>query len=196
MSGLADKVPITAADYLAWEVDQIERHDFVDGEVYAMSGGEDRNATAAGNVYIALREHLRGTPCHVYAVGVRLHVTARDNYFYPDVMVTCSEADRASRLSKSDPVLIIDVLSKSTEAYDRGEKFATYRAIDTLAEYVMFDINARHVDLYRKGADGMWVLHPTAMTQVDASINFESVKLKLDAATLYADLEGENHATA
>ena len=191
MTNLAPKIPFTAADYLAWEVDQAERHDFVDGEVYAMSGGEDRNATVAGNVYMALREHLRGTPCRVYAVDVRLHVRARDNYFYPDVMVTCSDADRASRLSKSDPVLIVEVLSKSTEAYDRGDKFASYRAIESLAEYVMIDIPARRVELYRKGTDGLWVLHPTEMTQVEASINFESVQLKIDAATLFADLEGE-----
>ena len=191
MTILAPKIPFTAADYLAWEIDQIERHDFVDGEVFPLAGGEDRNATVAGNVYIALREHLRSTPCRVYAVDVRLHVRARDNYFYPDVMVTCSDADRASRLSKSDPVLIVEVLSKSTEAYDRGEKFANYRAIDALSEYVMIDINTRRVDLYRKGADGLWVLHPAEMMQADACITLASVKLKIDAATLFAELEGD-----
>ena len=191
MTNLAPKIPFTAVDYLAWEADQTERHDFVDGEVFAMSGGEDRNATVALNVGIALREQLRGTRCSVYLTDVRLHVRARDNYFYPDVMVTCSEADRASRLSKSDPVLIVEVLSKSTEAYDRGEKFANYRAIESLAEYVMIDILARRVDLYRKGVDGLWVLHPAEMTKADASISLESVKLKIDSATLLADLEGE-----
>ena len=191
MTNVAPKIPFTAADYLVWETEQPERHDFVGGEAYAISGGEDRNATVAGNVYIALREHLRSTPCRVYAVDVRLHVRARNNYFYPDVMVTCSEADRASRLSKSDPVLIVEVLSKSTEAYDRGEKFANYRAIDALSEYVMIDINTRRVDLYRKGADGLWVLHPAEMMQADACITLASVKLKIDAATLFAELEGD-----
>ena len=191
MTNLAPKIPFTAADYLTWEVDQPERHDFVDGEVYAMSGGEDRNATVALNVAIALRAHLRGSKCSVYVTDVRLHVRARDNYFYPDVMVTCSDADRASRLSKCDPVLIVEVLSKSTEAYDRGEKFANYRAIESLAEYVMIDIPARRVELYRKGTDGLWVLHPTEMMQPDASTTLESVKLKIDSATLFADLEGE-----
>ena len=124
-------------------------------------------------------------------IDMKLHVRARDNYFYPDIMVTCSDADRASRLSKSDPVLIVEVLSKSTEAYDRGDKFANYRAIESLAEYVMIDIPARRVELYRRGADGLWVLHPTEMMQPDASITLESVKLKIDSATLFADLEGE-----
>ena len=191
MTNLAPKVPFTAADYLAWDIEQPDRHDFVDGEVYAMSGGEDRNATVAGNVYIALRAHLRGSKCSVYVTDVRLHVRARDNYFYPDVMVTSSDADRASRLSKSDPILIVEVLSKSTEAYDRGEKFANYRAVDTLCEYVMIDINSRGVDLYRKGADGLWVLHPTEMLQPDAHITLGSVKLKIDSATLFADLDGD-----
>jgi Uma2 family endonuclease len=191
MVNVAPKFPYTAADYLARETDQIERHEFVDGEVFAMAGGEDRNATVALNVAIALREHLRGTQCSVYMTDVRLHVRARDNYFYPDVMVTCSEADRESRLSKSDPVLIIEVLSKSTEAYDRGEKFANYRAIESLAEYAMIDINARRIDLYRKGTDGLWVLHPIEMTQAEAHIDLQSVELNLRAATLFADLEGE-----
>ena len=195
MTNLAPNILVTSADYLAWEIDQPERHDFVDGEVHAMSGGEDRNATVAGNVYIALREHLRGTACRVYAVDVRLHVRARDNYFYPDVMVTCSDADRASRLSKSDPVLIVELLSESTEARScqirRGEKFANHRAIESLAEYVMIDIPSRRVELYRKGTDGLWVLHPTEMMQPDACITLESVKLKIDSSTLFADLEGE-----
>ena len=191
MTNLAPKIPFTAAAYLAWEVDQIERHDFVDGEVYAMSGGEDRNATVALNIAMALRQHLRGSKCSVYLTDVRLHVRARDNYFYPDVMVTCSEADHASRLSKSDPVLIVEVLSKSTEAYDRGEKFANYRAIEALSEYVMIDINARRVDLYRKGAEGLWVLHPIEMKAVGARISLASVDLSMDAATLFADLEGD-----
>lgn len=191
MTDLAPKIPFTAADYLAWEVDQTERHDFVDGEVYAMSGGEDSNATVVLNVAMALRQHLRGTQCYVYIPDVRLYVRARGNYFYPDVMVTCSDADHASRLSKSDPVLIVEVLSKSTEAYDRGEKFANYRAIDALAEYVMIDINARRVDLYRKGADGLWVLHPTEMKEVGARVSLASVDLSIDAATLFADLEGD-----
>lgn len=192
MTNLAPKIPFTSADYLAWEEAQHERHDFVDGEAYAMAGGEDRNATVAGNVYMALREHLRKSKCSVYLTDVRLHVRARDNYFYPDVMVTCSEADRASRLSKSDPVLIVEVLSKSTEAYDRGEKFANYRAIDALREYVMIDINARRVDLYRKGTDGLWVLHPTEMKEVGACVSLASVDLNIDAATLFADLEGDS----
>jgi Uma2 family endonuclease len=194
MQNLAHKTPFTAADYLAWEADQPERHDFVDGEVFAMSGGEDRNATVAGNVYIAQREHLRGTRCRVYLTDVKLHVRARDNYFYPDVMITCSDADRASRLSKSDPVLIIEVLSKSTEAYDRGEKFANYRAIETLAEYAMVDINSRRVDLYRKGADGLWVLHPIELTAPQASFTLNSIHLSTSADALFADIEGVDAA--
>ena len=195
MTNLAPKIPFTAADYLAWEVDQPERHDFVDGEVYAMSGAEDRHVTVTMNVGFALRQHLASTRCRAFMIDMKLHVRARDNYFYPDVMVTCSDADRASRLSKSDPVLIVEVLSKSTEARScqirRGEKFANYRAIESLAEYVMIDIPARRVELYRKGADGLWVLHPTEMMQPDASITLQSVKLKIDSATLFADLEGE-----
>ena len=119
---------MTAAEFLAWDEQQTLKREFVRGEVFAMSGGEDRNNTVAGNLYTALRQHLAGSPCRVYQADIKLRVEAADCYFYPDVMVTCSRADAASRLIKRDAVLVVEVLSPSTSAYDRGDKFADYRA--------------------------------------------------------------------
>ncbi|MFT4241928.1 MAG: Uma2 family endonuclease [Acidovorax sp.] len=180
---------LTAADYLAWEQAQADRHEYIDGEVFAMAGGEDRHTTTAGNLYIALRQHLRGTPCSTYMSDVRLHVAASNAYFYPDVMVTCDSGDRASRLSKSAPVLVAEVLSPSTASYDVGAKFAHYRQIASLREYVLVDIDRRSADVYRKGADGLWVLHPFSDGQ---AVGLASVELTLPAADLFADLEGED----
>ena len=185
--GYAQPMPfLTAADYLAWEDAQTERHEYIDGEVFAMSGAEDRHATIAGNIYMALRQHLRGSPCRTYVSDVRLHVAAANAYFYPDVMVTCHPADHASRLSKSEPTLIVEVLSPSTGSYDRGDKFAHYRRIASLKEYVLIDIDRRATDVYRKGADGLWVLHPFSG---DETVEFASVDLRLAASELFADLE-------
>jgi Uma2 family endonuclease len=182
------KPRFSAQEYLVWEQAQPERHEYIDGEVFAMAGGEDRNATVAGNLYIALRQHLRGGLCSAYVGEVRLHVAASNAYFYPDVMVTCDAADAANRLVKSAPLLVVEVLSPSTGAYDRGDKFAHYRRIPSLREYVLVDIARRATDVYRKGADGLWVLHPFSGAE---DVELASVALKLPAEALFADLEGE-----
>lgn len=177
---------MTAAEFLAWDEHQTLKREFVRGDVFAMSGGEDRNNTVAGNLYTALRQHLAGSPCRVYQADIKLRVEAADCYFYPDVMVTCSRADATSRLIKRDAVLVVEVLSSSTSAYDRGDKFADYRALESLAEYLLVDVDKRRCDLYRKGADGLWVLHPT---QGEQPLVLASVDLTVSAAALWADLE-------
>ena len=125
-----------------------------------MAGAEDRHVTATLNVAMALRQHLSGSPCRVYLQDMKVHAEASNAFFYPDVLVTCSAADRQSPLVKREPVMIVEVLSPSTAAYDRGEKFAHYRGIASLAEYVLVDLDTRRVDVHRKGSDGLWVLHP------------------------------------
>ncbi|MCB1982700.1 MAG: Uma2 family endonuclease, partial [Rhodoferax sp.] len=120
---------LSADEFLAWEAGQPLRHEFVAGEVFAMAGGEDRNNTVALNLVVALRQSLRGSPCRVYAGDVKLGVEAADAFFYPDLMVTCSAADAADRLVKREPVLVVEVLSPATAAFDRGPKFAAYRML-------------------------------------------------------------------
>lgn len=177
---------MTAEDYLAWEATQSERHDFLNGEVFAMAGAEDRHVTAAGNFYMALRQHLAGTRCRTYMADMKVHAAASNSFFYPDVVVTCSEADRESPLVKREPSLIVEVLSHSTAAYDRGEKFVHYRKIPSLMEVAFVDLDTRRVDVYRKGADGLWVLHP--FDEAD-DVVLDSVDLRVSKATLFADVD-------
>ena len=180
---------MTAAEFLAWDERETLRREFVRGEVFAMAGGEDRNNIVALNLAVALRQHLSGSRCRVFMADVKLRVEAADCYFYPDLMVTCSAADAASRLIKRDAVLVVEVLSPSTSAYDRGDKFADYRALPSLAEYLLVDVDKRRCDLYRKGADGLWVLHPT---QGEQSLVLASLDLTVPAAALWADLEPDD----
>ena len=177
---------MTADEFLAWDADQTVRHEFVRGEVFAMAGGEDRHYSVALNLAVALHQHLRGSPCRVYGSDVKLRVEAADCFFYPDLMVTCSPADAADRLVKREPVLVVEVLSPSTAAFDRGEKFAAYRQLPSLAEFLLVDIDARRCELFRKGADGLWVLHPT---QGEEPLHLACVGLTVGAETLWADLE-------
>ena len=174
-----------AEDYLTWKATQAERHEFVDGEVFAMAGAEDRHVTVTGNLYMALRQHLRGTPCRTFMADMKVQADAASSYFYPDVVVTCSAADADSRQIKREPLLIIEVFSPGTEAYDRGEKFQRYRQIPSLAEYALVDIERRRVDVFRKLPDGLWVLHPF---DAEMPVVLASVDLTVSVEALYADI--------
>ncbi|HEU0203435.1 MAG TPA: Uma2 family endonuclease [Burkholderiaceae bacterium] len=183
---------MTPDEYLAWEAAQTERHDYLNGEVFAMAGAEDRHVTAAGNIYMALRQHLTGTPCRAYMSDMKIQA-AENFFFYPDVLVTCSEADRQRPLVKREPTLIVEVLSPSTAAYDRGEKFAHYRQIPTLKEFALVDLETRRTDVYRKGTDGLWVLHPF---EAGGTVTLASVDLSISAAVLFADVDEAPPAAA
>lgn len=185
MGYAAPRSSFRAEDYLQWEARQSERHEFLDGEVFAMAGAEDRHVTAAGNLYMALRQHLSGTPCRTYMSDMRLHVALANSYFYPDLLVTCSAADLASATVKSEPRLIAEVLSPSTAAYDRGLKFSHYRRLESLQEYLLIDLDTRTVDGYRKGADGLWVLHPFGKGE---TVSLASVALDIPAVQLFAEI--------
>ena len=149
--GRAAQAPIfSAAAYLAWEAAQSERHEYIDGEVFAMAGAEDRHVTVAGHLYITLRQHLSGSACRTCISDMRLHVAAANSYFYPDVLVTCSALDMTSSMVKTEPKFIAEVLSPTTAAYDRGLKFGHYRLLPSLEEYLLVDLDTRANDCYRK----------------------------------------------
>lgn len=185
MGHAAQKLFFTADDYLTWEAAQTERHEYLDGEVFAMAGAEDRHVTVTMNLAFALRPHLAGSPCRTFMSDMRLHVAAANSYFYPDVLVTCSAHDLASPMVKTEPKLIAEVLSPSTAAYDRGVKFSHYRRLASLEEYVVIDLDTRSTDCFRKRDDGLWVLHPFACGE---AVSLASVALELSAAQLFAEV--------
>jgi len=186
MRQAAPKPGLTAADYLAWEAAQLERHEYLDGEVFAMAGAEDRHVTVTMNLAFALRQHLAGSTCRTFMSDMRLQVAAANSYFYPDVLVTCSALDLASPMAKTEPKLIAEVLSPSTAAYDRGAKFSHYRSLPSLQEYVLIDLDTRSTDCFRKGDDGLWVLHPFARGE---TVLMASVALELSATQLFAEVQ-------
>jgi Uma2 family endonuclease len=185
MGVAAEKLHMSASDFLAWDATQTLRHEFVAGEVFAMAGAGEAHVTVALNVAMALRQHLAGSPCRTFISDMKLHVDAADAFFYPDVMVTCSAADAGDPLIKREPLLLVEVLSPATAAYDRGDKFAAYRTLPGLREYLLVDTDSRRCDLYRKGDDGLWVLHPFEPGQ---ALQLETVRLELPAAQLWAEV--------
>ena len=185
--GLPVSQPLFDVDaYLAWEAEQAEKSEYVAGEVFAMVGVRREHATVAGNVFAALREHLRGAPCLSFVSDMKLRVASVNAFYYPDVMVTCDGRDRRAALFVEHPQLIVEILSDSTAAYDRGAKFVAYRQIAALREYVLIDIEARRVEVFRRQAGNEWLLHDYAG---EPDCHFESVKLTLAMATVFEDVD-------
>ncbi len=174
------------SEYLEWEPQQEFRHEYVEGEVFAMTGGTIPHNLIAVNFTTAIRNHIRGTGCRVFVNDVKLGITENGPFHYPDVMVSCDERDRRATKFVQHPCLIIEVLSDSTEAYDRGDKFKKYRRIDSLKEYVLIEQNSVGVDLYKLNERGFWELH--SYEQGD-EICLDSVGFRFPTSLLYEDVE-------
>jgi Uma2 family endonuclease len=178
----------TAEEYLAWEEQQEVKHEYIHGEVYevyALAGARDAHVTVAGNLFAMLKAHLRGTPCRTYIADMKLRVEAADAYFYPDVFVTCDPRDRESDLSKSHPILVVEVLSESTPGHDRGRKFRLYRTLDSLREYALIDPVLRTVDVFRRDAGGRWALYPF---EGEGEAEFASLELRAPLSLVFEDI--------
>lgn len=187
--GLPEAAPrFSIDDYMAWEAEQAERHEYLNGDVFAMTGARDAHNTIAGNIFAGLRTALRGTPCRAFIADMKLRVDTPDAVFYPDVLVTCDPRDKTPEAdtAKRHPSLIVEVLSESTAAYDRGLKFEHYRKIDTLREYLLVEQDRCHIDLFRRGEDGRWVLEPIG-DRAPIELLDRSVALSLDE--IYEDVD-------
>lgn len=179
---------LTEGDGLDWDAQHMQRHEYLACEVYVLADSDDLQITAGLNRPVALRGSPSGTHCRVYMSDIKMQVEASQSFFYPDRLVTCSDADHQSRLVKREPSLIVEVLSPSTASYDRGEKFAHYRRIASLQEYALIDLDTRRCDVYRKGQDGLWVLHPV---EVGEAMELVTGGLSLAADDLFAGIEVE-----
>jgi Uma2 family endonuclease len=159
MTAPAARDGFDARAYLAWEERQQEKHEYVAGQVFAMVGARREHVLVSGNLYAALKQRLRGGPCQAYISDLKLRVEAADAFFYPDLMVSCDPEDQAAEMFLARPILIAEVLSESTAASDRGDKFAAYRTLPSLREYVLVDIPARRVETFRRAAEKEWLFH-------------------------------------
>lgn len=174
------------AAYFDWEDTQAEKNEFLAGEVRAMVSARQEHVIVAGALAARFRQHLRDTRCRAFVSAMKLEVDAADAVFYPDVMVSCDEADRQRSIALRSPCLIVEVLSDSTAAFDRGVKFAAYRRLASLQEYLLVDIDRRRLELFRREPVG-WVLHEP---QGDpAVLELTSIGLALTAAEPFGDLD-------
>lgn len=173
---------LTSDQFLAWEKTQAQKHEFLDGQAFAMGGANRRHVTVAGNVFSLLRAHLAGSACRAYMADMKLRVEAADAFFYPDVFVTCDERDHRAEAFMSSAVLIVEILSDSTAGYDRGEKFGAYRNLPDLGEYVLIDPERKRIECFRRDREGHWVLFEF---RPENEVRFEAVALNVVFADIF-----------
>ena len=176
---------ISPAAYLEMEAQSPLKHEYVAGEIYAMVGVSQRHNAIAGNAYLMLRQHLKGKPCLVFMGDVKLGVAQADAFYYPDVMVACREGNPLAGDAPvvDDPVLVIEVLSPSTEATDRREKLQAYRTLPSLREYALVSQDRQQVEVYRREGDIGWLY---VVYEPGDMVEFESVGATFPLADLYA----------
>ncbi|ATS18563.1 hypothetical protein BRW62_07120 [Parathermosynechococcus lividus PCC 6715] len=183
---------LTPDEYLAWEREQPIKHEYMDGEVYAMTGGTLTHNDITLNLYSQLRPHLRKRGCRINVADVKVQVSQRGPYFYPDVVVSCDERDRRATEAIQYPKLIVEVLSPSTAGFDRGDKFRFYRRISTLQEYVLIDAEKVGIDCYRKTSGGKWELtaYPDDVADEENPIlELVSLDFQCPLALVYEEVE-------
>lgn len=187
MGQALQRAAMDRAAYLEWEAGQPTKHEYLCGEVFAMIDVRRDHALVAGALFARFREALKGGPCQTFVADMKLLVAAPDAYFYPDVMVTCDPRDRQAQQAIEHPSLVVEVLSESTAAFDRGEKFAAYRRLPSLVEYLLVDIDARRLELYRR--DGPHWLLLEANAEEGGSLHLASVQLELHPDQAFEDLD-------
>lgn len=180
---------VTPEEYLAAERAAAWRSEYVAGEVVAMSGGSLRHNLVAGNVLASLHGQLRHRPCWVAGSDMRVKVSETGLFTYPDVVAVCGEArfDDGERDTLLNPTLIVEVLSRTTEAYDRGEKFAHYRRIESLAEYVLVSQKRVLVERFSRQSDGSWNLE--AFEDLGGEVALPSIGGFLRLAEVYEKVD-------
>lgn len=142
-------------EFLQFEAGSPVRHEYVQGHIFAMSGGTAAHNIITGNLFAALHQRLRGCPCRVYVNDMKVRIEEAQSFYYPDLMVSCEDFDRKS-VFMSKPVLLIEVLSPGTAQTDRREKLVAYRKIASLSEYVLLHQDRQRFEVYRRESDGSW----------------------------------------
>lgn len=179
----------TEEEYLAIDRAAEVRSEYLDGQMWAMSGGSMQHVELQGNIYGELRDALRGSNCRPYVSELRVRVIPRRMYAYPDVTVVCGKpllADERQDILVN-PTAIFEVLSPTTEKYDRGTKFRYYLTIDTLKDYILVDQFAMRIEQYTRGTAGAWTFR--AYQQPEDQLKIDSIGVSLPLARIYDRVE-------
>jgi Uma2 family endonuclease len=186
----AAKHRYTVEEYLRREAAAVDKHEFHEGEILAMSGGTYKHSLIAANVIGALWSRLRDSRCRALESNMRVRVPPTDRYVYPDAMVVCGQPQfdpqDPNLTTITNPRVIFEVLSESTEAYDRGAKFTRYREIESLEEFVLVSQDRLLVEAYARQPGGTWLLAPSS--GIDAMASMRSLQISLPLSEIYLNV--------
>ncbi len=190
----SDRLFMPPEAYLDWEEQQSWKHEYLNGEAYAMTGGTLSHNALAINLTTLLKPHLRGKGCKVFMADAKIQVAERGPFFYPDVVVTCDERDLKAQRVIRYPCLVIEVLSPSTEGFDRGEKFKQYRRLETLKEYVLINAETMGVECFRLNTQNKWELtadfaDESSQEAEAIEVQFTSIDFGCSLAAIYEEIE-------
>lgn len=192
MIAAKDNAPhLTPEEYFTWEEQQLEKHELIDGQVYAMTGGSVNHSRIAIRFATMVDTHLDASSCITGNSDLRVNIVGTNNYTYPDISVTCDDRDKTTTQYITYPCLIIEVLSKTTEAYDRGGKFRMYQNNPVLKDYLLVSSTAMEIDLYHKNDAGQWMIINYGEGD---TIELKSISLSFPIQQIYRglNLEPEN----
>ena len=181
------KYAVSYTEYLSLEAGSQQKHEYLRGEVWAMAGGTAAHALIATNFTGVLRNALQGKPCAPYNSDLRIRISETDRTTYPDAVVVCGKREMAADdpNALTNPTVIVEVLSESTEASDRGEKFAHYRQLNSLKEYVLVSQHLRQVEVFRRGDNDGWSIEPARIAGERVELTSLGVSFAVDE--LYVD---------
>ena len=184
MSALLTKMHYTVEDYLKQERSASYKSEYRDGQIYAMTGASRKHNLVSGNIYRELSLQLKKRPCEAYINDMRVKAVEASSYHYPDVAVVCGtpQFEDTQVDTLLNPTLLIEVLSPSTEAYDRGSKFAHYRKINSLQEYLLVSQEQPSIERYMRRGD-VWILSES--TGIEASMTLESIDCIVSLREIY-----------
>jgi Uma2 family endonuclease len=180
---------LSIEEYLTVEQYSEIRHEYIDGQVFAMTGGSKQHNQISLNLASLIKTHLRGTPCSVFIADMKVKISttfspSKNSFYYPDVVVTCEPKD-SDRFFLNYPCLIIEVLSPSTEAIDKREKRLNYQTLDSLQEYILVSQEEINIEIYRKNKVGKWSVQTISK---DEELSLESIDLILVTSDIYEEV--------
>ncbi len=176
---------ISAAEYLAVERNAFEKHEYYQGEVFAMSGASIKHNMIFSHVFGELASKLKGKNCMPFGSDLRIHIPKNTLYTYPDISIVCGETKCTDDFFDTavNPSVIIELLSKTTRSYDKGKKFSLYRDIDSLLEYILIDTERIHVEKHIRNNDNSWQL--TEFKSLEDSFLINTVNLSISLKDIY-----------
>jgi len=183
MGAARQKEILTPEDYLTFERQSSEKSEFYQGECFAMAGASRRHNMLAGRIFSSLLRHLDGKSCFPYISDMRLDIKSHNHYVYPDVLVVCDESAYIADDMVNDALVIIEVLSPTTEAYDRGKKFLHYQSLDSFMEYVLLTQSHIQVEVFQRNTAGKWEYE--ILTEPSDILHLNTLEFSIPISELY-----------